>query len=241
VDSTLLVQLFAVVLFSACLFHSWRIEGRRAAQQWFLVGYIFALLLINLLVVSGQLAYNPAMLVIGAAPSLTIMLFPAVLYLAYSLAGRLTLSTRLRATAYLVFLIVPVFMLPLDATALQLGWWNFPSDSFSFVGGVPFYLPFAWGAAGACFFLVVGRIRKIRFRGSGQFFAMIIAAPLLAIGVFFLIALIQVLVDVLAALGGATALYVLVGLLFGGLPLALVFNFPRLDDTMTARPALRRK
>ena len=216
-----------MLLFAVCLIYAWRTEGARYAQQWFLIGYIFAILLISLLVVvgeRGQIAYNRNMLVFGAAPSLTVMLYPALFYVAYAIAKRFADAENLRAMAFWIFAITPWLFLPLDALALNAGWWFFPSESFAFFNGIPFYLPFAWSISSAAFFLMMGRIRKIRFRGNGQFFAMIIAAPLLAGLLLLLIALVQVSVDFLANLGGMTMLYVVVGILFLLLPLAILVN-----------------
>ncbi len=227
-DTTFFIQVSSVALFAAGFVHSWRNEGQRYAQQWFLIGYIFAVLIVSLLVVISQIAYSPNMLVLGAAPSVTVMLFPGVFYVAYALAKRFVAPTNLRAMAYLIFLLVPWFLLPLDALALYAGWWYFPSESLDFLNGIPFYIPFAWGMTGASFFVMIGRIRKIRFRGNGQFFAMIIATPLLAGIELILVALIQIVVDTLAAFGGTTLLYVVLAILFLLLPLALVLNFPRL-------------
>lgn len=118
-DSTLVIQILALILFIACVYHSWVTEGRRAAQQWFIIGYIFAMLLINLLVTIGQVLYAPEMLLIGAAPSLTIMLIPGVSYLAYSIARSWTDASKLRTMAYLIFLltrVVAVVTLALSST-----------------------------------------------------------------------------------------------------------------------------
>lgn len=230
-DSTLIIQLLALLLFAVCLYHAATTEGPRAAQQWFLVGYVFALLLISLLVITGpvgQIAYHPAMLVFGAAPSLTIMLFPAVFYLAYTFAQTFADVTDLRAMAYLIFLLTPALLLPLDATALHFRWWSFPSDSHAFLNGIPFYLPFAWGLMAATFYLMVGRIRRIRLRGNGQFFAMMVVAPLVVLLDMVLIAILQVSVNVLWQVGGAMVLYGALALLFFVLPLGLMFNLPRL-------------
>jgi asparagine N-glycosylation enzyme membrane subunit Stt3 len=134
----------------------------------------------------------------------------------------------LRAMAYLMFIITPMLLLPFDATAVYLRWWSFPSESVSFLGGVPFYLPFAWGMIAAGFYLMVGRIRKIRFRGRGQLFAMIIAAPVLAGIIVLLLAVVQVIVNILATLGGGTALYLALAIFLFVLPLALLFNLPRM-------------
>jgi hypothetical protein len=233
-DSPILVQFIAVVLFAACVWHSWNVEGRRAAQQWFFIGYIFSLLLVSLLVVISQISFSESFLLFGAAPSLVVMLFPALYYLAYQAAQLFTQATRLRAMAYVIFLITPALMLPLDVTAVQFHWWAYPTESLDFLNGVPFYVPFAWGAVAAAFFLMIGRIRKIRFRGAGQFFAMIIAAPFVAGLMILVIALIQVLFDALGALG-EPALYAALALLYIVLPLALVFNLPRLQSNAPAK------
>jgi hypothetical protein len=227
-DTTLAAQFLAVVLFAACLFHSWNTEGRRYAQQWFFIGYIFSLLLLSLLVVLQQLAFDEAFLSIGAAPSLAVMFYPAILYLAYTLAKIFADETDLRAMMYWMFLLTPALLLPLDATGVQLRWWTYPSESLDFLNGVPFYLPFAWGVMGAAFMYMMGRIRKIRFRGSGQLFAMMIAAPLLDGLMILLIALVQVVINALAVVGGTGLLYGALGVLFIALPLALALNIPRM-------------
>jgi hypothetical protein len=226
VDTTLAAEFLAVVLFAACLFHSWNTEGRRYAQQWFFIGYIFSLLLVSLLVVIQQLAFNEMFLTIGAAPSLVVMFYPAILYLAYALAKLFADETDLRAMMYLMFLLTPALLLPLDATGVQMRWWAYPSESFDFLNGVPFYLPFAWGVMGAAFMYMMGRIRKIRFRGSGQLFAMMIAAPLLDGLMIVLIAVVQVVVNALAVVGGTGLLYGALGVLFIALPPALALNVP---------------
>jgi len=234
-EPTVTIQLIALVLFGVCLYHSWVNEGRRAAPQWFLVGYIFALLLINLMVVIGQIAYSSTMLTVGAAPSLTVMLLPAVWYLAYNLAQVFADPLDLGRMGYLVFLLTAALMLPLDATALNLGWWAFPSESSEFLNGIPFYLPFAWGLTGAAFYLMIGRIRKIRFRGNGQLFAMIIAAPLLAGLTLVLIGLVQVLVNVLGMFSTGI-LYGLLALLYAILPLLLALNVFRRSKPASSTP-----
>lgn len=226
-DTTFLIQFLALLLFAGCLAYAWRAEGPRAAQQWFLIGYIFAVLIINLLVVIQQIAYNANMIVFGAAPSLTVMLFPAVFYIAYWIAKRYADPTDLRAMGYLMFAITPWLLLPIDALAVTQGWWSFPSDSLSFLNGIPFYIPFAWGISGAAFYVMMGRIRKIKFRGNGQFFAMIIAAPLLAAIGLILIALIQVIVSTLAGFGGIVAMYAVLAVLLLLLPVAVTFNVPQ--------------
>lgn len=229
-DTTLVAQFLAVALFAACFYHSWNVEGRRLAQQWFFIGYIFFLLLLSLLVVTGQIAFDAAFLTIGAAPSVWVMVYPALFYLAYTIAKFLADEQNLRAMCYLMFLLTPALLLPVDATGLRMGWWTYPSESIAFLNGVPFYLPFAWGVIGAAFMYMFGRIRKIHFRGSGQLFALMLAAPLLAGFSIFLIALVQVIVDTIAAFAGETWLYGLLLVLFGALPLGVALRSPRASN-----------
>lgn len=227
-DTTLSAQFIAVVLFGACFFHSFNTEGRRYAYQWFFVGYIFALLLMSLLVVIGLISFNPSFVVFGAAPSVLVMLYPALLYLAYTIAKLFMTETDLRGMMYLMFLLTPALMLMLDVAGVQLQWWAYPTESVSFLNGVPFYVPFAWGVIGAGFMFIVGRIRRIRFRGSGQFFALMIAAPLLDGVMIILIGLIQVVVNLLASIH-ISLLYVALAIMFLVLPLALALRIPRLE------------
>lgn len=227
-DTTFFIQFFGLALFVGCIAYAWRVEGPRAAQQWFLIGYIFAVLLINLLVVANlQLEYNSNMVVFGAAPSLTVMLFPAVFYIAYTIARRYVDPTNLRALGYMMFVTVPWLMLPIDAIGIAQLWWHYPASE-GLVVGIPLYIPFAWGVSGAAFAMMIGRIRRIRFRGNGQFFAMIIAAPLVASAVFLLIALVQVIASLLAGLG-MVAGYGALGLLLALLPVAVTLNVPRIQ------------
>lgn len=229
-DTTLVAQFLAVALFGATFYHSWITEGRRSAQQWFFIGYIFFLLLASLLVVIGQLAYYPGFLTLGAAPSVWVMIYPALFYLAYTIAKFFAAEEDLRAMCYLMFLLTPALLLPVDATGLQMGWWTYPSESIAFLNGVPFYVPFAWGVIGAAFMYMFGRIRKIRFRGSGQLFALMLAAPLLDGLSILLIAFVQVAVDTIAAFTGAGVLYGLLIVLFVVLPLMLVLRLPRANQ-----------
>jgi hypothetical protein len=227
---TLFIQLLAVILFAACLFHSWRTEGPRAAQQWFISGYIFAFLFITVIAGFPDIAvitFSSSMLFVGAAPSLTIMLLPALFYLAYTMARQFADSDDLRRMAYLVFLLTAALMLPFEAVALQQGWWTYPTTVFTFLDGVPFYMPFLWGAAGMTFIVLVGRIRRIRLRGNGQFYAMILAIPIATVILFLLLALLQVL-ELLIERQSVILAYALLALILVILPIALLFNLPRI-------------
>ena len=88
---------------------------------------------------------------------------------------------------------------------------------------------------------MMGRIRKIRFRGNGQFFAMILAAPLLACLDWLLVGLIQFVFYFFSTIGGVTLEYIALALLYLLLPLALFLNLPRLREPQPAARAMPRK
>lgn len=230
-DTTVFIQSIALFFFGVCFYDAYKTDGARAAQQWFIVGYLYALLRENLLVGLNQIQYSASMIFFGGAPSLTSLLIPALLYVAYVIARRFANPDRLGSLAYLMFLILPVLFLPLDAAALEFQWWSYPSESQTFLNGIPYYVPFAWGISAALFYLFVGRIRKIRFRGNGQLFLMIVVIPILVIINVLLIAVLQLAVSIAFGLGGTGLLDAALGILFLALPLALVVNLPRLGET----------
>ena len=178
----------------------------------------------------------PDMFVFGAAPSLTVMLFPAMFYIAYLIAGRYADPTNLRAMGYLVFMITPWLLLPIDALAVTQGWWSFPTvvafpNKFAFRNKFAFVFewdsvlyPVRVGHFRCDIFLMMGRVRKIRFRGNGQFFAMIIAMPLLAGVQPILIALIQVIVRYDCGIRRTVAIGCTAGGFLLLLPLAMIFE-----------------
>jgi hypothetical protein len=227
---TSVIQIAAVALFAICLYHAWQFEGRKYAQQWFVTGYLFALIRENLLVSFNALTYSDQMLRLGSAPTLTTLLLPALFYIAYLLARRLVDTSDLRPIAYLMFLLAPALTLPIDATALQFGWWTFPSESLSFLNGIPYYVPFAWGASAALFYAFIWRVRKIRLRGSGQLFALITLSPLIAGINLLLIGMVQAIVFVFALapqgvlLDGALVLVLII------LPLAWLVRIPNFNN-----------
>ncbi len=215
------IEFISVAYFLACLYHSWTTEGRRYALQWFLAGYYFAILWLLLLVQFGQIAYSGDMLLFGSAPSLIAFLVPAVFYTAYFCARAVFPDSEWREQAVVVFLASAAAALPFDASALQFGWWSFPSDSLTFLNGVPHYLVFAWALTGTLFFLFVRFVRRIPLRGSGQFFALVLATPLVSGLALVLIAILQIVVNLLGLFLGDLLFNLLLALILLGLPLYL--------------------
>lgn len=221
------IQLLAVLLFAACIYHSWHTEGRRQAQQWFGVGYLFALLYQVLLVQLGVISYSDQMLQFGSAPTLTSLFLPAVFYVAYLIAHRINPADQARPMIVLIFLLTPALTLPVDATALGFDWWSFPSQSRSFLVGVPYFVPLSWGLVGALFYAFVRFVRRIRFRGNGQLYALILATPLVAGLGLLLVLFSQVTVALLALVPDDLLLKGLMAVVLIALPIASAAWQPR--------------
>jgi hypothetical protein len=221
------IELLALALFAACLYHSWRTEGKKYAQQWFAIGYLFALLYQVLMVQLGVVSYSDRMLQFGSAPTLTSLLLPSLFYIAYIVAGRFNPEDHARPMFYWIFLLVPALALPVDATALAFDWWSFPSQSRSFLDGIPYFMPLGWGLTGALFYGFLRFVRRIRFRGSGQLFALLLGTPLMAGLSILLVLLAQFLVAGLGLIGSDSALIILMGVMFLALPLASLVTLPQ--------------
>lgn len=214
------IQLLSVLLFAICAYYSWRTDGRRYAQQWFGVGYLFALLYQVLLVQFRVISYSDQMLEFGSAPTLTSLALPALFYVAYVISKWICPPEKSRPMVLLMFLLTPALALAMDATAIAFDWWSFPSQSRAFLDGIPYFMPLSWGAVGALFYVTVRFVRGIRFRGSGQLFALILATPLMA-GVGFLLVLAsQLVVDVLSLIPNDFGLNIMLGLLLLAMPIA---------------------
>ncbi len=222
-----IIQMLAALAFLACAYHASQVEGQRRAQQWFLIGYLFAIMREILLIQFGVIAYSDQMLQFGSAPSVTTMLIPALFYISYSVAQKLEASDSPRAMMLLMFALTPALALPLDVTALHFQWWNFPSESRAFLNGVPYFVPLSWGLTAALFYWFMQRIRRIRLRGAGQFFAMLLATPLLAVVNVPLIALAQIFVGALALAPEDLLLNALLAILFIALPLSILLRARR--------------
>jgi hypothetical protein len=221
------IQLLSVVLFAACLFHSWQSEGKRLAQQWFAVGYLFALLYQVVLVQFGAISYSDRILQFGSAPTLTSLLLPALFYIAYVVAHRINPANRTRPTLLLIFLLTPALALPIDATALAFDWWSFPSQSRSFLNGIPYFVPLSWGFTGVLYYAFIQFVRRIRLRGGGQLFALILGTPLITGVGLLLVVVAQVIVALLGLAQSDLLMNILLGTLFLALPIALAFRLPR--------------
>ncbi len=221
------IQFLAVGLFAVCLYHSWRTEGRKYAQQWFVGGYLFALLRELVLVQARLISYSDRMVQFGSAPTLTSLLIPSLFYIAYVVAQRFNPANQARPMLYLIFLLTPALALPLDSTALRFDWWSFPSGSPQFLNGIPYFMPLAWGLSGALFYAFVRFVRGIRFRGSGQLFALILGTPFLAGVSVVLILVAQLVVALLGLIQNDLLLDVLMGALLLAVPIALLFGIPQ--------------
>jgi hypothetical protein len=221
------IQLLAIVLFAACLFHSWQTEGKKYAQQWFAIGYLFALLYQVLLVQLGVVSYSDQILQFGSAPTLTSLLLPALFYIAYVVAGRMSPPNQARPMLYWIFLLTPALALPVDSTALSFDWWSFPSQSRTFLNGIPYFMPLSWGFTGALFYGFIRVVRRIRFRGNGQMFALILVTPLMAGLGILLVLLAQLVVDFLGLVQSDLLLDISMGVLLIALPIATAILLPR--------------
>jgi hypothetical protein len=221
------IQLLAVALFAVCLYHSWKNEGKKHAQQWFAVGYLFALFYQVVLVQFGVISYSDRILQFGGAPTLISLLLPALFYISYVVAARMNPANRTGPMLLLIFLLTPALVLPIDATALAFDWWSFPSQSRSFLNGIPYYVPLSWGFIGVLYYAFFRFVRRIRFRGSGQLFALVLGTPLMTgVGLLFVVVA-QVIVALLGLVQSDLLLNILLGMLFLVFPIALMFSLPR--------------
>src|SRR5574341_383432 len=90
---TFIVEFMSVILSIGCVWHSARYHGRAFAQQWFIAGYLFAIIRETVAqVVFEMQSYAPSILRIGAAPALISLLWPSLFYVAYHFARQFTAS-----------------------------------------------------------------------------------------------------------------------------------------------------
>jgi hypothetical protein len=216
------VEIIAVLACALCFYHSWQAEGSSYAQQWFAGGYYFALLSQVLLVQFGVISYSDQFVKFGSAPAVESLLIPAVLYVSYITAQRLIPSGEPRLMVLLMFLLTAALMLPIDATALEFDWWSFPSGSVSFLNGIPYFAPVAWGLMGALFYGLIRFVRRIRFRGNGQLFALILGTPLVAGINLLLFAAAQIVIGILGLAPENILLDSLMALVLILLPLSFI-------------------
>jgi hypothetical protein len=155
------------------------------------------------------------------------LLLPSLFYVAYIVARGMEPGDQARPMLYWIFLITPALALPIDATALVFDWWSFPSQSRTFLVGIPYFMPLGWGFTGALFYGFIRFVRRIHFRGSGQLFALILGTPLVAGLSFLLVTLAQFVVVALGLAGGDSLLIALMGVMFLALPLSALVNLPQ--------------
>lgn len=178
---TFIVEFISLVLFIGCLWHSVRYRGRAFAQQWFIAGYLFAIIRETVSqVVFETPSYAPSILRIGAAPALVSLLWASLFYLAYHFARRFTTSKNYVPIAALMFLITSSLVLPIEATAAQTRWWLYENPAHSVFGGVPFGVPWLWGGAAAIFYAAFFKVEAARLPDRGRLYALITLSPVIA-------------------------------------------------------------
>ncbi len=186
---TFIVEFMSLVLFIGCLWHSARYRGRAFAQQWFITGYLFAIIRETVSQVVFEMpSYAPSILRIGAAPALVSLLWASLFYLAYHFARRFTASENAvpsaakdyARVAALMFLITASLALPIEATAAQSRWWLYESPAHSVFGGVPFVVPWLWGGAAAIFYAAFFKVQAARLPDRGRLYALITLSPVIA-------------------------------------------------------------
>ena len=178
---TVIIEAASVVLFLGCVWHAARYEGRWFAQQWFIAGYLFGIFRETVMQVAFQMYfYAPRVLRLGAAPALISLLWGCIFYLAYVFARRLVPVKETAPFSALVFLIGASLILPIEATAAQVGWWIHEDPAPLVFGGVPITIPLVWGGGAVIFALVFRRIQASRLPDRGRMYAMITFAPIMA-------------------------------------------------------------
>ena len=179
---TFLVEFFSLMLFLGCLWHAVRCEGRAFAQHWFIGAYLYVFVreVINQIVLQTS-AFAPSLLRIGVVPAMVGLLWGAIFYLAYQFARRFVSTERFVPLTSLVFVVAASFALPIEATAAQLQWWIYPDARHTWFGGMPLIVPFVWGGGAAIFYAVFRRVNQSRLPDQGKFYAMVTAAPIVAL------------------------------------------------------------
>jgi hypothetical protein len=176
-----IVQFAAVVLFLGCVWHARYSENRWFAAQWFIAGYLFGIFRETVMQVAfPTYFYDASILRLGAAPALVSLLWGSIAYLAYVFARRLAPPQEYVPFAALVFVIAASLILPIEATATQLGWWVYEDPVPTVFGRVPVTAPAIWGGAAVLFYIFFQRITATRLPPRGQMYAMITFSPIIA-------------------------------------------------------------
>ena len=179
---TSIVEFAAVVLFLGSAWHAARYEGRWFAQQWFIAGYLFGIFRETVMQVAFQLPlYSSTILRIGAAPALLSLYWGCIFYLAFVFARRFAPPNESVPFLTLMFIIATSFMLPIEATAAQLGWWVYEGPGPQVFGRMAVVAPLIWGGGAAIFYAVFQRVMATRLPERGRMYAMITMSPIIAI------------------------------------------------------------
>ena len=175
------IEFAAVVLFAGCFWHAARYESRAFAQQWFIGGFLFAVIRETVILVVLQIYdFSPTILRIGVVPALVCLLTPSLIYLAYHFARRFSASPNLAPIAGLMFVVAASITLPLEATAAQTGWWTYTTPARMLFGGMPLTAPLIWGGSATIFYAIFWRVRGTPLPERGKLYAMVTLSPLIA-------------------------------------------------------------
>ncbi len=176
------VQLAAVILFVACVWHATRFDGRAFAEQWFIAAYLFALIREDIMQVAfPNYFYAPSILRLGAAPALLSLLVGSLFYLGYVFARRWAAPAEHVPFAAFVFVATACFALPIEATAAQVRWWWYEMPGPVVFGDMPVVAPLLWAGGAVLFYVVFQRVRTTRLPERGRLYAMIALSPILAL------------------------------------------------------------
>ncbi len=179
---TPIVEVSSIILFVGCVWHATRFEGRAFAEQWFIAGYLFALIREDIMQVAfPNYFYAPSILRLGAAPALVSLLYGSLFYLSFVFSRRLASATEYAPFAALVFVSTACFALPIEATAAQVHWWLYETPGPVIFGEMPAVAPLLWAGAAVLFYLVFQRLSTSRLPERGRLYAMITFSPILAL------------------------------------------------------------
>lgn len=177
---TFIVEFAALVLTVATFWHAAKFYGLVYAQQWFIAGYLAAILRETIQqVMFGVYVFAPDALRIGAAPALITLLSPALFYLAYQFALRWASPEKTGRMMALVFVIAASIGLPLEVTAMHAHWWAYETPARALFG-TPLFAPLIWGGGAAMFCGIFARVASSPLPERGKLYAMITLAPVIA-------------------------------------------------------------
>jgi hypothetical protein len=189
---TSIIEFLAIVLFLGGFWHAARTQGSAFAQQWFVAGYLTALIRETLNQILFQTyVFAPGMLRLGVSPALITLLSAGVAYLAYHFALRFVDANKPALVAGLVFVIAASFALPIEATAAQSQWWLYTIPVRRIFGTVPLLAPLVWGGGAAIFYAVFWRVAQSRLPDRGRLYLLVTLAPVMAAAQLLLVVLLN--------------------------------------------------